>query len=117
MCARRRTNSYRSDPWPRASRPRELGVLPGQHHDRNIVVGLGDRAAVRQETKRAPASGDIDAVAKRFGVTRRFVEGRLRLAALAEPIFEVILSWWKLVAVDVSESSASSPVSTMTGTS
>jgi ParB family chromosome partitioning protein len=45
-------------------------------------------------------------VAKRFGVTRRFVEGRLRLAALAEP-----------VAVDVSESSASSPVSTMTGTS
>ncbi|MBZ6384225.1 ParB/RepB/Spo0J family partition protein [Sphingomonas sanguinis] len=35
-------------------------------------------------------SGDIDAVAKRFGVTRRFVEGRLRLAALAEPIFEAL---------------------------
>ena len=32
--------------------------------------------------------GDIDAVAKRFGQTRRFVEGRLRLAALADPVFE-----------------------------
>ncbi|GFE77130.1 ParB/RepB/Spo0J family partition protein [Novosphingobium sp. TCA1] len=32
--------------------------------------------------------GDTAAVAKRFGVERRFVEGRLRLAALAEPIFE-----------------------------
>jgi ParB family chromosome partitioning protein len=34
--------------------------------------------------------GDIDAVAKRFGVTRRFIEGRLRLAELAEPIFEAL---------------------------
>ncbi len=32
--------------------------------------------------------GDTAAVAKRFGVERRFVEGRLRLAALAEAIFE-----------------------------
>lgn len=32
--------------------------------------------------------GDVDAVAKRFGQTRRFIEGRLRLADLAEPIFE-----------------------------
>lgn len=36
--------------------------------------------------------GDIDALAKRFGVTRRFVEGRLRLATLAEPIFEALAS-------------------------
>ena len=36
------------------------------------------------------ATGDLDAVAKRFGVTRRFVEGRLRLASLAEPIFEAL---------------------------
>ncbi|HBV13676.1 MAG TPA: chromosome partitioning protein ParB, partial [Brevundimonas sp.] len=36
--------------------------------------------------------GDIDAVAKRFGITRRFVEGRLRLANLAEPIFEALKS-------------------------
>lgn len=34
--------------------------------------------------------GDIDAVARRFGVTRRFIEGRLRLADLAEPIFEAL---------------------------
>ena len=32
--------------------------------------------------------GDVDAVAIRFGKTRKFVEGRLRLADLAEPIFE-----------------------------
>jgi len=36
--------------------------------------------------------GDIDAVAKRFGITRRFVEGRLRLANLAEPIFDALKS-------------------------
>ena len=34
--------------------------------------------------------GDIDGLARRFGVTRRFVEGRLRLANLAEPIFDAL---------------------------
>jgi ParB family chromosome partitioning protein len=34
--------------------------------------------------------GDIDAVATRFGQTRRFIEGRLRLANLAEPIFDAL---------------------------
>ena len=34
--------------------------------------------------------GDIDAVASRFGQTRRFIEGRLRLANLAEPIFDAL---------------------------
>ena len=34
--------------------------------------------------------GDVDAVANRFGVTRRFVDGRLRLANLAEPVFEAL---------------------------
>lgn len=33
---------------------------------------------------------DLDAVAKRFGRTRRFIEGRLRLADLAEPIFDAL---------------------------
>ena len=33
---------------------------------------------------------DLDAVATRFGVTRRFVEGRLRLAELATPIFDAL---------------------------
>ena len=37
-------------------------------------------------------NGDIDVVAKRFGVTRRFIEGRLRLASLAEPIFDALAS-------------------------
>ncbi|EJU09225.1 ParB family protein, partial [Sphingomonas sp. LH128] len=32
------------------------------------------------------------AVAKRFGIPRRFVEGRLRLANLAEPIFDALKS-------------------------
>lgn len=34
--------------------------------------------------------GDIDGVAKRFGQTRKFIEGRLRLASLAEPIFDAL---------------------------
>lgn len=34
--------------------------------------------------------GDSAAVAKRFGLTQRFVEGRLRLASLAEPIFKAL---------------------------
>lgn len=33
---------------------------------------------------------DVDGVAKRLGVTVRFVEGRLRLAQLAEPIFDAL---------------------------
>lgn len=34
--------------------------------------------------------GDVDAVAKRFGQTRRFIEQRLRLANLADPIFDAL---------------------------
>ena len=34
--------------------------------------------------------GDTAAVAKRFGLTQRFVDGRLRLANLAGPIFEAL---------------------------
>ena len=33
---------------------------------------------------------DLDAIAKRFGRTRRFIEGRLRLADLADPIFAAL---------------------------
>ncbi len=36
------------------------------------------------------SDGDVDAVAKRFGLTRRFVEGRLRLATLAGPVFDAL---------------------------
>ena len=34
--------------------------------------------------------GDIDAIAKRFGQTRRFIEQRLSLANLADPIFDAL---------------------------
>ena len=34
--------------------------------------------------------GDIEAVANRFGQTKRYVEGRLRLARLAKPIFDAL---------------------------
>ena len=34
---------------------------------------------------------DLDAIAKRFGRTRRFIEGRLRLADLADP--DLLLCW------------------------
>lgn len=33
---------------------------------------------------------DVATIAKRFGLTARFVEGRLRLADLAEPVFEAL---------------------------
>lgn len=34
--------------------------------------------------------GDVEGVAKRFGMTKRHVEGRLRLARLAPPVFEAL---------------------------
>ena len=36
--------------------------------------------------------GDIEGVARRFGQTMRFIEGRLRLASLVEPIFNSLAS-------------------------
>jgi ParB family chromosome partitioning protein len=33
---------------------------------------------------------DVDGIARRFGLTRRFVEGRLRLSALAPVLFEAL---------------------------
>ena len=43
--------------------------------------------AIIEREKKTPAD-----VAKRFGVTERFVLGRLRLAGLAEPVFEALRS-------------------------
>lgn len=51
--------------------------------------------------------GDIEAVANRFGVTVRFVEGRLRLADLAEPIFDALSRGD--ITLDVAKAYASSP--------
>ena len=88
----------------------DAGTIKADEYDVPVMVLQADEATLSetstatnfQQLKMTPAeecrafqhfigtSGDIDAVAKRFGVTRRFVEGRLRLAALAEPIFEAL---------------------------
>lgn len=52
-------------------------------------------------------NGDLDAVAKRFGVTRKFVEGRLRLADLAEPIFTALAEGQ--ITLDIAKAYASTP--------
>ncbi|EZP66270.1 Chromosome partitioning protein ParB [Sphingomonas paucimobilis] len=88
----------------------ERGTISEADYDVPVMVLTGEDAELSEtstatnfhQLKMTPAeecrafqhfigkSGDKDAVAKRFGVTRRFVEGRLRLAALAEPIFEAL---------------------------
>ncbi|WP_010339700.1 ParB/RepB/Spo0J family partition protein [Sphingobium yanoikuyae] len=88
----------------------ERGAISEADYDVPVMVLTGEDAELSEtstatnfhQLKMTPAeecrafqhfigkSGDIDAVAKRFGVTRRFVEGRLRLASLAEPIFEAL---------------------------
>jgi ParB family transcriptional regulator, chromosome partitioning protein len=50
---------------------------------------------------------DLDGVAKRFGETRRFIEGRLRLAELAEPIFAALDEG--SITLDVAKAYASTP--------
>lgn len=88
----------------------ERGVIDADTYDVPVKVLVGDEATLSEtstaanfhQLKMTPAeecrafqyfiglNGDIDGVAKRFGLTRRFVEGRLRLATLAEPIFEAL---------------------------
>lgn len=50
---------------------------------------------------------DLDAIAKRFGRTRRFIEGRLRLADLAAPIFAALEEG--NITLDVAKAYATSP--------
>ena len=86
------------------------GVINPDEYDVPVRVLKGDDAELTETSlavsfhhmKLSPAeecrafqhflngSTDIDAVAKRFGVTRRFIDGRLRLADLAEPIFSAL---------------------------
>lgn len=86
------------------------GVIDPDEYDVPVRILKGDDAELTETSlavsfhhmKLSPAeecraflhflgeNGDIDAVAKRFGVTRRFIEGRLRLANLAEPIFDAL---------------------------
>ncbi|MDF0546072.1 ParB N-terminal domain-containing protein [Sphingobium sp. H39-3-25] len=88
----------------------ERGVIDAETYDVPVKVLIGDEATLSEtstaanfhQLKMTPAeecrafqyfiglNNDIDGVAKRFGLTRRFVEGRLRLATLAEPIFEAL---------------------------
>lgn len=88
----------------------ERGIIEASDHDVPVLVLKGDDqtlsetslAANFQQLRLTPAEecrafqhflgedGDIDAVARRFGITRRFVEGRLRLAGLAGPIFKAL---------------------------
>ena len=90
----------------------ERGVIDPDKYDVPVRIMKGDDAELTetslavsfQHMKLSPAeecrafqhflngSTDIDGVAKRFGVTRRFIEGRLRLADLAEPIFAKLAS-------------------------
>ena len=50
---------------------------------------------------------DLDAIAKRFGRTRRFIEGRMRLADLADPIFTALEEG--KITLDVAKAYATSP--------
>ncbi len=88
----------------------ERGLIVAGDYDVPVKVLQGDDAALSEKSTVenferldiSPAdecqafqhflgeSGDIEAVAKRFGVTTRFIEGRLRLAGLVEPIFEAL---------------------------
>ncbi|HEX7929558.1 MAG TPA: ParB/RepB/Spo0J family partition protein [Sphingomicrobium sp.] len=88
----------------------DRGIINEADYDVPVKVLTGDNAELSEtstaanfhQLKMTPAeecraflhfigtNGDVDAVAKRFGVTRRFVEGRLRLATLADPIFEAL---------------------------
>ncbi|MEP9404285.1 ParB/RepB/Spo0J family partition protein [Sphingomonas sp. VNH70] len=88
----------------------ERGIIVAEDYDVPVKVLNGDDAALTEMSTvenferldMSPAdecrafqhflgdSGDVAAVAKRFGVTMRFIEGRLRLAGLAEPIFDAL---------------------------
>lgn len=88
----------------------ERGEIDADAYDVPVKALRGDRATLSEtslaanfhQLKMTPAEecrafqfflgkdGDLDAVAKRFGITRRFVEGRLRLAGLAAPIFDAL---------------------------
>ena len=88
----------------------ERGTISEADFDVPVMILTGDDAELSEtstatnfhQLKMTPAeecrafqhfigsTGDLDAVAKRFGVTRRFVGGRLRLASLAAPIFDAL---------------------------
>src|SRR3546814_12907961 len=88
----------------------ERGTIDPETYDVPVKVLVGDEATLSETStaanflklKMTPdeecsafqyligLNNDIDGVAKRFGLTRRFVEGGMRSAPLAEPIFEAL---------------------------
>lgn len=96
--------------WRSLMRLVEKGVIVADEYDVPIRVITGNVAHLSETSFAAtyhqlpltPAEecrafehfigkgADIDGVATRFGKTRRFVEGRLRLASLATPIFDAL---------------------------
>lgn len=87
----------------------EEGKLDADHEVACLVIGGGAAAAREaslaenfQRLAMNPADeclafqrliddgADVDGIARRFGLTRRFVEGRLRLASLAPVLFEAL---------------------------
>jgi ParB family transcriptional regulator, chromosome partitioning protein len=85
------------------------GVLDAAHEVSCLVIGGGSAAAQEaglaenfQRLAMNPADeclafgqlieqgADVDGIARRFGLTTRFVEGRLRLSALAPVVFEAL---------------------------
>ncbi len=103
----------------------EDGAINPDQYDVPVKVLVGDEATLSEtstaanfhQLKMTPAeecrafqyfiglTNDIDGVAKRNGVTRRFIEGRLRLAMLADPIFEALSEG--LITLDVAKAYAS----------
>ena len=103
----------------------DRGTIVDTDYDVPVMVLTGDDATLSEtstatnfhQLKMSPAeecrafqhfigsTGNLDAVAKRFGVTRRFVEGRLRLAQLAEPIFTALSD--EVITLDVAKAYAS----------
>lgn len=108
--ARHLRRNRRQPSLPRPDALAERGAIVANDYDVPVKSLTGDEAMLSetslaenfQRLNMTPADecrafqhflgekGDIDAVAKRFGVTRRFIEGRLRLASLAEPIFDAL---------------------------
>lgn len=86
----------------------DQGVLPADHNVNVLVLDGGPaagEASLAENFQRLPMNpadecmafaslvskgATADTVATRFGVTTRFVEGRLRLADLAKPVFDAL---------------------------
>lgn len=101
------------------------GALPADHEVACLVVGSvadGHEASLAENFQRLamnPADeclafqgligqgADVERIARRFGLTVRFVEGRLRLAGLAAEVFEALGAGE--ISLDVAKAYAATP--------